>query len=162
VNLLIVSRGFRVLGLLLGVPSGLLFLDLFMNLFVFPTRMPPPDHSPPLDIQKYGIAGLLSYGAKGMGMMFMALGTLAEWAAELLAVIMFFVMLFSLLLFFAGRGMAHHAGWARVMGFVLAALFLLTWLGILSVANQYPGIAVACVGVAMSLYAIWVLGWRYA
>lgn len=157
----IVAYGFRALGLLIGVPSLLVLFDLVVNLFVLNTPMPQPDNSPPLDVQKYGIVALLSYGARGVGAMFGALGALAEWVAQLLAMALFFVVLFALLLYFTGRGIAHHASWARVMGIAISVLVLIGWTSALSVLSR-EGIVVACVGIAVSLYTIWVLGWRYA
>jgi hypothetical protein len=157
----IVAYGFRILGLLMGVPSFLVLLDLVVNLFVLKTPAPQPDNSAPLDVQKYGIVALLDYGARGMGAMFGAFAAMAEWVAQLVVVALFFVVLFALLLYFTGRGIAHHATWARVMGIAICMLVLIGWTSALSVLSR-EGIAVACVGIAVSLYTIWVLGWRYA
>ncbi len=157
----IVGYGFRVLSLLFGVPSFVVLLDLFVNLFVLKTPMPQPDNSPPLDVQKYGIVALLDYGARGIGAMFGAFTALAVWVAQLLAALLFFVVLFAVLLFFVGRGIAHHAMWARVMGILISAALLLACIGLLSVTDRMATMTV-CVGIVVALYTIWVLGWRYA
>jgi hypothetical protein len=157
----IVAVGFRVFSLLLGVPSFVVLIDIVVNLFVLKTPMPQPDNSAPLDVQKYGVVALLDYGARGIGAMFGAFSALAVWVAQLFAALLFVVVLFALLLYFTGRGIAHHAMWARVMGMLICVALLLACVGLLSVTDR-TATAVVCMGIAVSLYTIWVLGWRYA
>jgi hypothetical protein len=156
----IVANGLRAAGLLLGILS---LVSLFMfggSLFLI-GRQPSPPPSHPLDIQTYGLVGLLQNGAIGLGHALNFLGTLSLWLGVLMVVVSLVVLIVALLLFFIGRGVAAHAGWARIAaGFGAGVVFLASG----SVLSSLPreAAAIDCAFMAVALYTLWVLGWRYA
>jgi hypothetical protein len=154
----IVGRGFRVGGWMLGVPSLAALLLICTSLFFF---RPTPDHSGYLDIGTYGIAGLLANGARGVGKAFEWFGGIATWIEEALAIGLLAAVLFAVMLVFTGRGIAHHSAPARIVALALSAVFLLFWLLVL-LSLPRGAMLVPAAGIGASFYAIWVLGWRYA
>lgn len=155
----IVANGFRATGLLLGLLS-LVLLFLFGGSLFLAARQPSPPPSHPLDIHTYGIVGLLQNGAIGLGQGLNFLATLGLWLGVLVAVVSLLVLLFALLLFLVGRGVADRAGWARVVAALLAVIVLLVCGSVLfNLPRDGAAIAGACMLIAF--YSLWVLGWRY-
>jgi hypothetical protein len=165
-HLKIVAGEFRVAGLLLGIPSAaaLAYL-LYAIIDLRSTPAPPPDHSSYLEVGKYGLVGLLNNGVKGIGAVFgkpleMA-AQAAMWVIVALAIASLVAALFAVLLYFIGRGIGHRAMWARIFGIVLTSGFLLvSILALTSLRRDLAPIAVLPIG--LSLYTLWVLGWRFA
>lgn len=153
----IVAWGFRIGGWLLGVPSLVALVTVIAGLFV---PRPAPDKSPYLDVQTYGVAGLLTNGAKGVGKALDGLGGFLSWVEWALAIGLSASLGLAVVLYFTGRGIARHATGAGVVGIGLSAIFLLVWLTILMSLPRGGAMAVPAVGMALSLYAIWVLVWR--
>jgi hypothetical protein len=56
---------------------------------------------------------------------------------------------------------ARRADWAKVMGIALSAMCVLFWIGGLR-SEHVADIALSAMAEALAIYAIWVLGWRYA
>jgi hypothetical protein len=156
----IVARGFRIVGGVLGLPAFAVLAWIGTDLF-FLSRTPAPAPSQPLDIKTYGLVALLSYGAKGLGAMLMFLTAIGIALAIAAAVALFLAVLLCLLLYFTGRGIARHAAWARVMGILVSAGLLLLGIAALNLSPR-EGIPIACVSTGVSLYVLWVLGWRFA
>jgi hypothetical protein len=154
---LIVGRGFRIGGWLVGLPSLAALLLICASLFLL---HPEPDKSSYLDVGKYGIAGLLANGARGVGQMFAWLGGLAIWLEEAIAIGLAAMVIFAASLYFTGRGIDRHSALARISAFGTALVFLLFWLVVLLSLSR-NAMAVPAVGVVASVYTIWVLGWRY-
>jgi hypothetical protein len=154
---LIVGRGFRIGGWLLGVPSLGALLLICTSLFVL---RPSPDRSSYLDIGTYGIAGLLANGARGIGKVFEWFGGIAAWIEEALAVGLVGAVLFAAALVFTGRGIARQSAPARIVALALSVVFLFFWLVVL-LSLPRGAMLVPAAGVGASLYAIWALGWRY-
>ena len=152
----IVARGFRVGGWLLGVPSALGLAAIGASLVFLRT---PENKSDYLDIGKYGIAGLLANGAKGLSDFLGGLGHIAFWMEEVLAAGLAAVVALAAILYFTGRGIARHARGANVVGLMLSIFFALFWLGVL-LSTSRSAMAVPAAGMAMAGYSIWVLGWR--
>jgi hypothetical protein len=153
----IVAWGFRIGGWVLGVPSLVALVTVIAGLFV---PRPAPDKSPDLDVQTYGIAGLLTNGAKGVGKALDGLGGFLSWVEWSLAIGLSASLGLAVVLYFTGRGIARHSTGAGVFGIGLSAIFLLLWLTILMSLPRGGAMAVPAVGMALSLYAIWVLVWR--
>ena len=152
----IVARGFRIGGWLLGVPSALGLLAIGAS-FVF--LRTPENQSDYLDIGKFGIAGLLANGAKGVGDFLGGLGHIALWMEEILAAGLAAAVALAVILYFTGRGIARHARGANVVGLMLSIFFALFWLGVL-LSTSRSAMAVPAAGMAMAGYSVWVLGWR--
>jgi hypothetical protein len=165
-HLRIVAGEFRIAGLLLGIPSVAAFAYLLYSIIdLRSVPAPPPDHSSYLDIEKYGLVGLLNNGIKGVGAV---VGKPLEVAAqmamrlmEIAAVASFAAALFAVLLYVIGRGIAHHATWARIFGAVLTIMVLLV--SVMALTSLPRDLApYAALPIALSLYTLWTLGWRFA
>jgi hypothetical protein len=71
------------------------------------------------------------------------------------------VLLLAALLYLIGRGIGHHATWARVLA-------MLTCLGLMLVSCSLAAVMernlapLAVVPIGLSLYTLWVLIWRFA
>src|SRR5665213_2567054 len=118
----IVVLGFRIGGWLLGVPSALGLVAIGGSLVLLRT---PENKSDYLDIGKYGIAGLLANGAKGVGDFLGGLGHIALWLEEILAAGLAAGVALAVILYFTGRGIARHAKGANVAGLLLSVFFAL-------------------------------------
>lgn len=153
---LIVAWGFRIAGLLLGAPSLLALAVICINL----PHAPPPNHSSYLAIGTYGIAGLLANAAHGAGAAFDWLEHVGAWVAKLLAFACVVILLCAASLYLAGRGIARGSPAARAGGFALSLLCLLFSVTLLLVLPSRI-MAMPIFGCGLSLYALWVLGWRY-
>lgn len=152
--------GFRAVGLMLGVPSLLLLLDISVNLIALNFR-PAPATAHFLDVGKYGLVGLLSNGAEVVGKVFEGFSTVASWVMTMVAVVMLVVVTFAVTIYVTGTGIKNHAKWAKVV----AILFSIGMLGISLIALiilPRDWIPVPCIGVGVSLYSLWVLGWKFS
>jgi len=114
-------------------------------------RMAPPDP----------MIGLIETGARVFGSVFRMVGAAGEWLTTALAAVFFLALLLAGGLYFTGRGIQAHAGWARVLASLFVFVLLLTSLVAMlsvrrSVAPAFAFIAAACV------YATWVLARRFA
>ncbi len=156
----IVANGFRVLGLTLGIPAVALLFTFGGSLFAL-HHQPASDPSHPLDINKYGIVGLLQNGAIGLGKGLEFLSGVGLWAATIMAVLALVVFLLAGILFLTGRGIAARRRWARIAGIMFCVLTLLAaWTLAFNVPRD--GIVAVMMLVAVTIYALWILGWRYA
>src|SRR3569832_90056 len=153
----IVAWGFRIWGLLLGLPS---LVGLVLVLAARFSGGGKPTDGEYLDVGTYGIAGLLHNGAKGVGRAFDWLGGIASWIEGALAVVLGVLVVAGAALYFIGRGCARHTAGAGTRGIVLSVIFALVWAVVLLSVNRNAAMAVPALGLAMSLYAVWVLGWR--
>jgi hypothetical protein len=158
---MIVAWMFRIGAILIGVPALLGLIQLIASVFMVYRIAQPVSDLHALDIQKYGLVGMLWDSGAFLGVIFQMLAGLGIIVAILISIALVSAIAFAILFFFTGNGVARRADWAKVMGIVLSAMCLLFWLsGLLNA--QHADIAVAAVGVVLSAYAIWVLGWRYA
>src|SRR5512142_1947588 len=82
----IVAWGFRIGGLLLGLPSLAALVAVLWARFA--GGGPQTDKGAYLDVGTYGIAGLLHNGATGVGRAFAWLGGIASWVEGALAVVL--------------------------------------------------------------------------
>ena len=151
----IVARGFRIGGWVLGLPSLVALLAICVSLFFVGS---PPDKSAYLDIGKYRIAGLLANSAKGVGEVFDWLGGIAVWFEEVLAAGLVGSLLFAIILYFVGRGIALQSPVARIAAISLSVMLLLFWLVVL-LSLPRSAMVVPGLGIGVSVYAIWALGW---
>jgi hypothetical protein len=153
----IVAWGFRIWGLVLGLPSLVGLALVLVARFSGGGKTADGEY---LDVGTYGITGLIANGAKGVGRVFEWLGGIASWIEGALAVVLGVLVVAGAALFFIGRGIARHAPGAATFGIVLLVIFALVWAVVLLSVNRNAAMAVPALGLAMSLYAIWVLGWR--
>lgn len=157
---MIVSWIFRIGALLLGIPALVgLFEVLFVVFVGVHVVQQTPDY-PWIDIQKYGIAGMVWNSGEFIAVMLKMLAGIGLFIAVLFAIALIFGILFAILYFVTGVGVARQRDWARVIGIVLAAFSLLFWLGGLN-SGHAPDIATSAIGAAVAGYTIWALGWRY-
>ena len=119
-HLLIVATGFRLAGLLLALASIAALVDLADTALVM-RRIPPPETGAPLDIGTYGLVALIVNTARGADYLLHALAGVASFMLVMLAVAAVLTLLLGALLFLTGRGIGHHAAWARTMAMLLSS-----------------------------------------
>jgi hypothetical protein len=159
-HLLIVATGFRVVGLALGIASLVTLVDVADTWFQI-RRMPPPDMGPPLDLKTYGLVGLLHNAARGFGYGVQALAGLFSILLIVVAVAAMFGLLAAVLLYLTGGGVGQHAIWARIVA--VATATLLAFMSCTVAATiQRDLVPFAALPMGLSLYALWVLIWRFA
>jgi hypothetical protein len=150
-HLAVVSLCFRIAGFVLAVPSVAM---LVFGIWLWAST--PPHATPDVrytNVQTYGLIGMLQGGASLLGKAMNSLGAASRFFAEILITLAVFVMALSTSVFLTGRGLVHHAGWARISGFLLAGLVL---------AGSILAPRTAILLIPASIYVLWVLGWRYS
>jgi hypothetical protein len=160
-HLLVVAFGFRLTGLLLGIAAVAALVDLADTALML-RRLPPPEAGAPLDVGTYGLVGLLANVARGVGKAGYAFLTgPGAWFIELLIVVALMTLLLAALLYFTGRGVGHHATWARIVaiGMSIGLTMVSCSVAALMERNVAP---LAVVPIGLSLYTLWVLIWRFA
>ncbi len=155
---LIVARGFRVAGWVIGVPSALAAIALGVGAVGLGGR--PPPSSQMLSVGDYGLVGLLSNAATGAAGVLSFLGGVAAWVMGLLAVVAMLAALFAGLLYVVGRGLRASAGWARVLAIALSALLTVNSLVALMLLQGAARLGDMVVLAALG-YVLWALGWRF-
>lgn len=156
---LIVARGFRVAGWILGLPCLALLVMLCIDLVALHQGV-PPDSSQPLDVQTYGLIARLSDAMRGLGAMFGVFGAIVGWFMVLLAVVLFVLTLLAIAMVITGRGIQKSATWARVVAILICVGFLVAWLAALAVLPGY-WIAIAFIAIGILVYLFWVMIWRF-
>jgi hypothetical protein len=156
----IVGWGFRIVGGLLALPSLAILIFIAVDLSRL-SRTPLPKPSPHLPIHTYGLVSLLSDGANGLMAALSIFAFAGVLAAIAMAIVLFFSTLFGTLLYFTGGGIARHAAWARIIGYLVSASLLVLGLLVLNNLSRDGILVVGLIGV-ISLYVLWVLTWRYA
>jgi hypothetical protein len=155
---MVIATGFRLTGALLGAASIAALFDLARTALML-RRLPPPDTSAPLDIGTYGLVGLLHNGARGVGkVLFALLSGPGVWLVTLLAIAALLSVLFALLLYLTGRGIGHHAMWARITAILMSIALAAASCAIMRRGETAP---LALLPAALSLYTLWVLIWRF-
>jgi hypothetical protein len=165
-HLRIVAGAFRIVGLLLGIPSiAALGVEAYVAIDLGSLPAPPPDNSDYLDVGTYGLVGLLANAGKavgtGLGKILGLLSSAAPWVIGALAIASLALALVALLLYITGRGIRRRATWARIVGGVLTTGFVLISLRTLTVLPR-DLLILPCLIIALSLYTLWVLLRRYA
>jgi hypothetical protein len=159
-HLVIVAFGFRLAGLLLGIASIVTLVDVADTWFQM-RRLPPPDAGPPLDLETYGLVGLLHNAARGFGYGVQALAGFFSILLVVLAVTAIFGLLVALLFYLTGSGIGQHAIWARIVAILTASLLAIASCAVMAVMRRDHA-AFAALPIGISLYALWVLIWRFA
>jgi hypothetical protein len=158
-HLPIVALGLRIAGWIVGAPSLLATLYLGWGVFVL-RQAPPTDASAPLDIKTHGLVALLEYGVRGLVKMFELFAGAATWILAALTIAALTSTLAGVMLYLAGRGIAHHATWARILAILIFLGLLPLALGALSVLPRLL-LPVGWLLIGASLYSLWVLVWRF-
>ncbi len=105
---------------------------------------------------------LLETGAHVFGKAFEFLGAAGEWILTALAVVLFFVSLFSVVLFLTGRGLHRRQVWARILATLFALwLLLISLVGFLSIGRSAQSL-LPLLAAAASVYVLWALWRRFA
>lgn len=157
---MIVAWIFRIGALLIGIPALVGLFEILSIVFMGVEIAHRTPEYPWLDIQKYGIAGMIWNSGEFFALVIQMLAGLGVVLAIILCIALIFAILLAILFFFTGNGVARRADWAKTMGIVLSAMCMLSWAGGLH-SDQAANIAVAAAAEALAVYAIWVLGWRY-
>ncbi len=155
----ILGVSFQAMGAILGASALITGLLLAVNAVAL--RGAAPIHeAQSLEVQKYGLASLLSNSShaigKGLGL---AVGA-ASWVFGALAICALFVTLLGALLFAAGRGVSRQASWARFTGGLITLAVLASGAVVVRHLSQTAAIADGVV-MTLSLYGLWVLVWRF-
>jgi hypothetical protein len=159
-HLTIVALEFRVAGLVFAVPA-LATLAVVADAAFSLRRLPPLDNSEPLDIGTYGFIAIMANVARGLGPILHAIAGAAAWVVALLVIAASLALVLAVLLYLTGRGIGHHAAWARIFGGLLSfGLALVSCLAMTSLPRDLAPLAAAPLG--LSLYTLWVLIWRFA
>ena len=157
-HLLIVTNAFYVASGALALPSipGFLYFGwVAVRMRMMPT--PSAGATPSPD----SLVGLLEIGARILGGIFRAIGSAGQWVSTALAVVFFLGLLLACGLFFTGRGLHAHSGWARFVASLFACGAILSSLVAMTVVRR--GLFPVCASVAAAgVYAIWVLLRRFA
>jgi hypothetical protein len=159
-HFLIVANGFRASGVVIGAASLLALADLAETALLM-RKIPPPDKSAPLDIGTYGLVGLLSNAARGVDHVLHALAGVASFILTIIAIASVLALALGVLLYLVGRGIIHHATWARVLAILMSAALLFASCAIAAVMRR-DNAPFAAFPIAASLYALWVMIWRFA
>jgi hypothetical protein len=159
-HLLIVATAFRVGGILIAVAALVTLGDLAETALVM-RKSPPPDTSAPLDFGTYGLVGLISNAARGASHVMHALAGLASVLLVVLAVASVLALAFGVLLYLTGRGIIHLASWARISAIAMSAGLVLASCAIMAVMRRDHA-PFAALPIALSLYTLWVMIWRFA
>ena len=154
-HLLIVAALFRTSGILIAVAALVALGDLAETALVM-RKTPPPDTSAPLDIGTYGLVGLISNAARGVSHVLHALAGLASVLLVVLAIASVIALAFGVLLYLTGRGIIHHATWARISAIVLSTGLALASCAIMAVM-RHDHAAFGALPIAFSLYTLWVM-----
>jgi hypothetical protein len=117
--------------------------------------------APYLDVGTYGLVGLLDNAAHGVGAGLAFLGGVAGWVLGLAAIAALMAAIFAVLLWLVGRGLRAKATWARIVAALLCLALLPNCTAALAILRLGPAIIDAAI-IAGLLYALWVLGWRFA
>jgi hypothetical protein len=159
-HLMIIAVGFRLTGALLGIAAIAALVD-FADTALMMHRL-PPDTSTALDVGTYGLVGLLHNGARGVSKaMYAFLTGPGLWFIAFLAFLALLILVVAIVLYFTGRGVGHHAAWARFMAILISIGLAATSCAIaLLIRRELVPFALA--PIALSLYALWVLIWRFA
>jgi hypothetical protein len=159
-HLLIVATAFRVSGIVLAVAALVTLGDLAETALMM-RKAPPPDTGAPLDVGTYGLVGLISNAARGVGHVLHALAGLAAIMLALLAIVSVLALAFGVLLYLTGRGIFHHATWARISAIIMSAGLAIASCAIMAVMRR-GNAPFAAIPIALSLYTLWVMIWRFA
>ena len=155
----IVATEFRLTGLLLAIVSLAALADFGRTAFLL-RNAPLADNSPPLDIGKYGLIGLLTNSVQVAGRAVHTLSFAAGWVLAAMAVVAFVLFLLGALIYFTGSGISRQKSWARVVGVLLSLSLALVTISALFVVDR-GAIPVMAVPAVLSLYTLWALIWRY-
>jgi hypothetical protein len=82
-------------------------------------------------------------------------------AALFRAVVSALALVFGVLLYLTGRGLIHHGVRARISAIVMSAGLLLASCAIMVVMRRDHA-PFATIPIALSLYTLWVMIWRFA
>jgi hypothetical protein len=154
-HLSIVGNVFRVVGVVIGVPSLVALVYLGWALISFQSGVPPASRG-----GDDGVGGLINTAARGMGAVFELVAAASRWIAEVLTVVSLVCSSIGASLFFTGRGLLQHATWARIVGALFALVVLLSSFWPVVNLSRGPA-AVFSLLICSCIYTLWVLGWRF-
>jgi hypothetical protein len=156
----IVGLGFKLASVVVGVPAAAGSLFCVVAAFQLHDAAVQAHSTHPISVQKYGIVGLVTDAAVGVDRVFGFFAELGVWVMGALAVGALIFALCAALLYPVGRGVARQAPWARVVGVGLALMMALS--SLLAFTSLPLRLAAAPLpAMALAIYTIWVLIWRF-
>ncbi|MEO7649915.1 MAG: hypothetical protein ABIZ80_05570 [Bryobacteraceae bacterium] len=159
-HLSIVANGFRVVGVVLGLPSLLAFLYFGWASVRMHLLTPAPSSASSAD--PGSLTDLIETAGKIFGGFFRILGAAGHLVAIIITVIAFIVLVTSVLLFFTGRGLQEHSAWARIVASLLAMWMLfVSVVAVLSMRREAAALLPLLMA-AGSGYSVWVLFRKFA
>ena len=112
--------------------------------------------SAPVDIQRQGLVGLLIAGANVIGKGFELFGKASRLVLSLISIAAVALTLLGASLFLLGRGLFHHALWARIVAEICASGALM--ISFLTLTSFRRGVVfLALIPLGISIYVLWVL-----
>jgi hypothetical protein len=125
-HLLIVAGGFYVAASAIALPALPGFL--YFGLGAVRLRMLTPAPSTAASTSPDAMIGLIEMFARILGSLFRFAGAAGQWMMTALAALFFLALLVAGTLFFTGRGLQVHAGWARVLAtLLLSGIYWFRW-----------------------------------
>ncbi|MGC1444433.1 MAG: hypothetical protein WA837_03120, partial [Xanthobacteraceae bacterium] len=107
-----------------------------------------------------GLVALIVNTARGADYLLHALAGVASFMLVMLAVAAVLTLLLGALLFLTGRGIGHHAAWARITAMLLSSGVALMSCAVMAVMRRDHA-PFAALPIGVSLYTLWVLIWRF-
>src|SRR5215470_6800508 len=123
-HILIVGNAFYGAAAVLALPSIPGFL--YFGWAALRLRTLGPSRPAPRMATPDPMIALIETSARVVGSLFRVVGTAGEWLTTVLAAVFFLALLMAGGLYFTGRGIQAHAGWARAMASVLVFGLLVT------------------------------------
>jgi hypothetical protein len=106
------------------------------------------------------LVALLVNTARGGGFVLHALAAVFSIFLAILIAVAVLGLLLGLLLYLTGRGIGHHATWARIFAMLISAGLALTSCAVMMVMRR-DNAPFAVLPIGLSLYSLWVLIWRF-
>jgi hypothetical protein len=155
----VLANTFYTVAAVLGIPSlsvTLLYVCYRVQLWITPSpssfaRVKNPD----------GVLLILEGMTRTVGTLASVLGFLGKFVFGGLAIVSIVILILAMTLFFIGRGLHAHQGWARVVASLLMIVSLLTsCLCVTSIRG--PWLVLSFSIAATSVYALWILWHDFA
>jgi hypothetical protein len=155
----LVARLYLGISMVLGIPSGIVFLFTAWDAVRIHMLMPAKS-SPSSPTGNLIVDGLVA-GASLIGKAFWFAGAVGEWVLRAVALAAFLIAAVAAVLFVIGRGL--HAGrtWARVLGILVALGPLFCSYLVMTSSRRPLPMSLGAMGMAAAGYVVWVLGWRF-
>ncbi|HEY2013791.1 MAG TPA: hypothetical protein VGH38_09840 [Bryobacteraceae bacterium] len=86
----------------------------------------------------------------------------AKWAMATLTAASLVSVVCAAIFFFTSHGLHALRPWSRILGILVAIVLLLISLAASTALRRPLPLAISTIIAALSIYTIWILGWRFA